>query len=686
MKYISINSSTCEQGKKEIKNTKILFNNKLNFIINKCLSKSTKKLIIKKIIILLFLIILKNLFFFFNKNQIKSNLLNKTYSNFVNPNKYLLSNYFKNINEQNEIYFNITSIYFSFDTNKNVIKTEFKIDFYEQNNDLIPPSDLTLFYKFHILCIMKDINHNIMITSFANIVRNSHFVCIEFFDINEKIQFGIEIYQDDKLIKKKNFYFFLFNKHYCKNFINKYDKRFSCLNVNKEYMILNRNIIEENNSSKFKLKELYILKPECSTKQNTNLLDNEWHFINLYNHYFCFCKGLFCKYEAIPQKCKYFFYLSIIDNNKDLYNKTDYLFGDFIYKEYSLDDAYPIFEEMINQNFSAHYLTQNADAYAKYCKLKSKCLTILPVFERKEIIDGNFLEKYLTLILKLKAVISGAEFFYINNLFYNIDYITFISLGHGVSYFKHFLYSNNSYYGNRRYNKILIPPSKKFISIAKNYGWTKENIIKINLPRWDKYNHLDGKNKNKNYIMFTWREIVKNKTISNDYFKNILNLINNELLIKATQRNNISLYFALHHRQYEFKSKLLDNKHIKLISEYQISDLLSKTNLLVSDFSSIIFDIIYRNKPFIIFIPDSNYSDIKDKYSYNYYKLIKDIKEGIIPFKNKYFNVKEAVNKIIYYINNDFKLEKYLQKFYSNFGFRKKNSTQKFINYLKNLK
>ena len=96
MKYISINSSACEQRKKEIKNTKILFNNKLLFIINKYLSKSTEKLIIKKIIILLFLIILKNLFFFFNKNQIKSNLLNKTYSNFVNPNKYLLSNYFKN--------------------------------------------------------------------------------------------------------------------------------------------------------------------------------------------------------------------------------------------------------------------------------------------------------------------------------------------------------------------------------------------------------------------------------------------------------------------------------------------------------------------------------------------------------------------------------------------------------------
>ena len=83
---------------------------------------------------------------------------------------------------------------------------------------------------------------------------------------------------------------------------------------------------------------------------------------------------------------------------------------------------------------------------------------------------------------------------------------------------------------------MLIPPSKIFISVAKNYGWTEENIIKINLPRWDKYNNLDEKKKtnhfnNSIFIMFTWRQIVANNTISNDYFKNILNLINNKLLI-----------------------------------------------------------------------------------------------------------------------------------------------------------
>ena len=163
--------------------------------------------------------------------------------------------------------------------------------------------------------------------------------------------------------------------------------------------------------------------------------------------------------------------------------------------------------------------------------MKSNCLIIIPVNNKKEIIDGNFLEKYLTLILRLKATISGAEFFCINDLFYNIEYITHISLGHGISYLKHFLYSNYSYYGKNRYNKILIPFSKKLLSVAKNYGWNDENIIKINLPRWDKYNDskelLEIKNSNKSvFIMFTWRDLAKNGRISKDYFKNIVFLCN----------------------------------------------------------------------------------------------------------------------------------------------------------------
>ena len=95
---------------------------------------------------------------------------------------------------------------------------------------------------------------------------------------------------------------------------------------------------------------------------------------------------------------------------------------------------------------------------------------------------------------------------------------------------------------------------------------------------------------------------------------------------------------------------------------------------------------MYRQKPFIMYIPDTNFTENKNNYVKNYYKLIEDLKNGIIPFKNIYFNINEVVKKIIYYIKNKFKLEKNLKNFYKSFGFKKENSIPLFINYLKKLK
>ena len=120
--------------------------------------------------------------------------------------------------------------------------------------------------------------------------------------------------------------------------------------------------------------------------------------------------------------------MNIIDINKNVYNKTDFLFCDFIYSSRSSDDTYPIFKEMIKLNFPSHYLTKNRAIYEEYChNIKKKCLTIILVNKKNLVINGNFLEAYLTLFLKLKSAITGAKFFFINNLFYNIDYITFMA-------------------------------------------------------------------------------------------------------------------------------------------------------------------------------------------------------------------------------------------------------------------
>ena len=100
-------------------------------------------------------------------------------------------------------------------------------------------------------------------------------------------------------------------------------------------------------------------------------------------------------------------------------------------------------------------------------------------------------------------------------------------------------------------------------------------------------------------------------------------LLNNNLLINNLLKNNLTLYFTLHHSFAQYRDEFKINQNIIYIEENEIAECLSKTNLIVTDYSSIIFDIIYRRKPFIIYIPDINDPMNKENYENDTYNSIK---------------------------------------------------------------
>ena len=343
---------------------------------------------------------------------------------------------------------------------------------------------------------------------------------------------------------------------------------------------------------------------------------------------------------------------------------------------------------------SAHYITENKEIYQKFFTNEKITSTFPIIYERKRI-NGNFLEKYLELLLKLKVVVAAFSYYAIDKLFYNIEYITYIFLGHGPSYFKSFLYNN--YLNYKRFDKMVIPPSNRFISIAKKYGWKDEDIIKMCLPRWDNYNDVEDYtthnnsaylNTNKSiFLMFTWRRLKQNKEICKYYLINLIKILTNKKLNKNLIKKNITLFFTYHH---DFRgNKIINsnlNNYIKIIEQSQISECIKNSSLIITDFSSVVFDFIYRKKPFVLFIPDSNDPLLEENYITQYIDVIKGLKNDSIYFKNKYFNVKDTINKVIYYMNRDFIIEPEIKKFYDEFNLTGKNNTNNFINYIHNLK
>ena len=104
----------------------------------------------------------------------------------------------------------------------NIIQVEYSILFHFQNNSIITPSDLTLYYGIHLVCHIIGIKSNIKLDSVASIKLNKFFHCIEFVNINEKLRFGIKLY------KKKNKTSFIdFTHFFFDDNIFNYNKGFS---------------------------------------------------------------------------------------------------------------------------------------------------------------------------------------------------------------------------------------------------------------------------------------------------------------------------------------------------------------------------------------------------------------------------------------------------------------------------
>ena len=628
------------------------------------------------------------------KNDTKPKLINfKKYNLTFSSNENIL-NIFENK------YFSISNMRYSSSYKYDIAKVEYNIGIYDEDQNLIYPSDLSLYHNLNVFCFCE-LSNNIKIHSLPGIEQNSYYKCIEFFKFEEKPNFGIKIVLREG-IKVQFYKLFAYKKGISNNndLSVKNDTEFDPDYINNVYKSFVDKTKNKDLNKTLRFKEYYMQPPICKLRRSISKKP-VWLFNNIYNYYFCFCVGINCLSKYIPQRRKYYKYMDIIENNRNLYPKTDYLFVDFIFEDLTSDDAYPIFEEMEKQNYPVHYITEHKDIYEKHCKDKSICSKIIKLGKDYDNY-ADFIEKHLTLILKLKAVVSCKEskFHFISYLYYLLEYTTYIAVTHGVCYFKDYLFDKERIYGNMINNKIVIPPSNILIEQAKKYGWRDEDIIKMNLPRWDKYNEeyqLKNKdefkiNNNSILVMFTWRHNKKsfNINISPLYYENIFKILKSDLLIDALEKKNITLYFSFHRNidrisRIRYKKVIREKKKIKFIEQGDIAQCLAVTKLVVSDFSSIIFDLMYRRKPFILYVPDGKDRNIKYMYTDDYIKLIHDMNQNKFKVENLVFTAKATIDKIISYIDKDFSIDEKLKKYFEVFDLKKGNNIDAFIDYLTNL-
>ncbi len=227
-----------------------------------------------------------------------------------------------------------------------------------------------------------------------------------------------------------------------------------------------------------------------------------------------------------------------------------------------------------------------------------------------------------------------------------------VFLQHGVMGFKHChdTYKKNS--GNTMSLFVVSSEYEKDI-IKKYFQYDDKEIILSGLPRWDVLKSTSSLSKKEILIMPTWRKWLEDASdevfIDSDYYNNYKELLTSTRLHNILEEHNITLNFYLHPKFKSYIHKFsANNEHIRIVSFNQqpLNQLLMSCNMLITDYSSVAWDVYYQEKPVVFFAYDY---ETYIQHQGSYIDLRSD------GFGDFVTNVDELLNTLSSYIKNDFK-------------------------------
>ena len=202
--------------------------------------------------------------------------------------------------------------------------------------------------------------------------------------------------------------------------------------------------------------------------------------------------------------------------------------------------------------------------------------------------------------------------------------------------------------------------------ILKSYGHSADVVKYTGFARFDSLGHPQQK-----YILVmpTWRKWLpySNDIKSSDYVVSWNTFLNDPVLLEYLKKTKQKLIFYPHYemqpylKYFHVSSKLIT---IASIKDYDVQQLLKDTSLLITDYSSVAFDVAYMNKPLLYYQFD--YKEYRKKHyatgyfdyrtmgfgpvAYSEQELIKDLlsnrakEQKYIARAKKFFPIQDTKN------------------------------------------
>ncbi len=222
--------------------------------------------------------------------------------------------------------------------------------------------------------------------------------------------------------------------------------------------------------------------------------------------------------------------------------------------------------------------------------------------------------------------------------------------------------------------------------IHKNWNYKPNEIAVTGFPRWDYlFDKSRDQKQKKIFVMPTWRTWLEGMKMEDfkqtDYFKNYQLFLNSKELEAILKAHNIELCFFLHPKFSEYFSAFEIKNQSVQIKEFQsvkVNEELMESSLLISDYSSVTWDMFFMKKPVIFYQFDfEQYNDFEGSYI--------DMENDL--FGDRALNGSELVALINEYAMNNFQLKDEYHLLYNEyFEYMDRNNSSRTFEVIKKLK
>lgn len=201
-----------------------------------------------------------------------------------------------------------------------------------------------------------------------------------------------------------------------------------------------------------------------------------------------------------------------------------------------------------------------------------------------------------------------------------IKKIPFVFLQHGVIALKQvdFFYGKGKRGGC---NLFVVSTEAEKKIIVDNFGYLPEEVINTGLPRWDVL-HDKSQAQREILIMPTWRNwldsVPDEDFEQSDYFRNYMELLNSRRFADILEKYDLQVNFYLHAKFQDYVENFqAKESRIHLISfgEVAVNEMLMRCRMLITDYSSVCWDVLYQDKPILFYQFDlDKYEEAQGSY------------------------------------------------------------------------